>query len=52
MQSQKKNEMVTIINEKHTLFHQADLKAAPDKTFFSYLKKVKFLGDVKSPDGI
>ena len=51
MQSQNKNEMFTIINEYHTLLRKAVLKAAPDKTFF-FLKKVKFLGHVISPDGI
>ena len=43
--------MFTIINEYHTLLRKAGLKAAPDKTF-SFLKKVKFLGNVISPDGI
>ena len=51
MQSQNKNEMFTVINEYHTLLRKAGLKAAPDKTFF-FLKKVKFLGHVISPDGI
>ena len=51
MQSQDKNEMFTIKNEYHTLFCKAGLKAAPDKTFF-FLKKVKFLGHVISPEGI
>ena len=51
MQSQNKNEMFTITNEYHTLIREAGLKAAPDKTFF-FLKKVKFLGHVISPDGI
>ena len=51
MQSQKKNEMFTVINEYHTLRRKAGLKAAPDKTFF-FLKKVKFLGHVISPEGI
>ena len=51
MQSQNKNEMFTIINEYHTLLRKAGLKAAPDKTFF-FLKKVKFLGHVISPEGI
>ena len=51
MQSQTRGEMFTIINEYHTLLRKAGLKAAPDKTF-SFLKKVKFLGHVISPDGI
>ena len=51
MQSQNKNEMFTVINEYHTLLRKAGLKAAPEKTFF-FLKKVKFLGHVISPDGI
>ena len=51
MQSQNKNEMITVINEYHTLLRKAGLKAAPDKTFF-FLKKVKFLVHVISPEGI
>ena len=51
MQSQTRGEMFTIINEIHILLRKAGLKAAPDKTFF-FLKKVKFLGHVISPDGI
>ena len=51
MQSQTRGEMFTIINEYHTLLRKAGLKAAPDKTSF-FLKKVKFLGHVISPDGI
>ena len=51
MQSQKKNEMFTVINEYHTLVRKAGLKAAPNKTFF-FLKKVKFLGHVISLEGI
>ena len=51
MQSQSNNEMFTVINEYHTLLRRAGLKAAPDKTFF-FLKKVKFLGHVISPEGI
>ena len=51
MQSENKNEMFTVINEYHTLLRKASLKAAPDKTFF-FLKKVHFLVDVLSPEGI
>ena len=51
MQSQSRGETFTIINEYHTFLQKAGLKAAPDKTFF-FLKKVKFLGHVISPDGI
>ena len=51
MQSQTRGEMLTIINEYHTLLRKAGLKAAPDKTFF-FLKNVKFLGHVISPDEI
>ena len=51
MQSQTKAEMFSIINEYHTLLRKAGLKAAPGKTFF-FLKKIKFLGHVISPDGI
>ena len=51
MQSQNKNEMFTVINEHHTILRKAGLKAAPEKTFF-FLKKVKFLGHVISPERI
>ena len=51
MQSQTRGEMFTTINEHHSLLRKAGLKTAPDKTFF-FLKKVKFLGHVISPDGI
>ena len=51
MQSQTRSEMFTIIHEYHTLLRKARLNAAPDKTMF-FLKKVKFLGHVISPDGI
>ena len=51
MQSENKNEMFIIIKEYHTLLRKAGLKAALDKTFF-FLKKVKFLGHVISPEGI
>ena len=43
--------MFTIINEYHTLLGKVGLKTASDKTFF-FLKKVKILGHVISPDGI
>ena len=51
MQLQTRNEVFGFINEYHTLLRRAGLKAAPDKTFL-FLKKVKFLGHVISPDGI
>ena len=50
MQSQNKNEIITVINEYHVLLRKAGLKAAPARTFF-FLKKGKFLGHVISPDG-
>ena len=43
--------MFTVINEYNTLLRRAGLKAAHDKTFF-FLKKVKLLGHVISPEGI
>ena len=49
MQSQTRSEMFTIMNEYHTLLRKAGFKAAPDKTFV-FLRKVKFLGHVISPD--
>ena len=51
MQSQTRGEMFIIINECHTLLRKTGLRAAPEKTSF-FLKKVKFLGHVISPDGI
>ena len=51
LQSQNKNEMFTVIIEYHTLLRKAGFIAAPDKTFF-FLKKVKCLGHVISPEGI
>ena len=51
MQSQTRSEMFTIINEYHALLRKAGLKTAPEKTFL-FLKKVKLLGHVISPDGI
>ena len=42
MRSQNKNEIFTVTNEYHTLLRKAGLKAAPDKTFFSW-RKLKFL---------
>ena len=50
LQSQNKNEMFAVINDYHTLLWKAGLKADPERTFF--LKKVRFLGHVISPDGI
>ena len=51
MQSQNKNEMLTVIDEYHTLIRRPRLRATPDKTIF-YLRKVKFLGHDISPEGI
>ena len=51
MQSQNKNKIFTFINEYHTLVGKAGLKAALDITVL-FLKKVKFLGHVISPEGI
>ena len=51
MQSQNRNELFKVINEYHTLLSKAGLKAAPEKTIF-FLKKVKFLSHVISPEGI
>ena len=34
MQSQNKNEMLTVINQYHTLLSKGGLRAAPGKTFF------------------
>ena len=51
MQSQTRGEMVAIINEYHTLLWNAGLKVVPNKTFF-FLKRIKFLGQVISRDGI
>ena len=51
MQSQNKGEMFSNIHEYHNLLRKAGLKAAPEKTF-CFLKKVKFLGQVISSEGI
>ena len=51
MQSQTRDEMSTTINEYRILLRKAGLQAALDKTIF-FLEKVKFLGQVVSPDGI
>ena len=51
MQSQNKKEMFTVTNEYHTLLRKAGLEAAPDETLI-FLKKVKFLGHIISPEGI
>ena len=50
LQSKNKNEMFDTIRENHSLLRNANLKAAPDKTFF--LRKVKFLGHVVSKEGL
>ena len=51
MQSQNKNELFTVIIQYHTFLWKSGLKAPPDNTFF-FLRKVKFLGHVISPEGI
>ena len=51
LQSQNKNEKFDTIREYHSLLRKANLKAAPDKTFF-FLRKVKLLGHVVSKDGL
>ena len=43
--------MFGTIREYHSLLRKANLKAAPDKTFF-FLRKVKFLGHVVSKEGL
>ena len=50
VQSENKNKMFRANNEYHTLLRDASLKRAPDKTFL-FLKEVKFLGRVISPEG-
>ena len=50
-QSQNKNEILTVINEYHTLLRKVGLKEAPDKTIF-VIKKFRFFGHVTSPEGI
>ena len=50
-ESQNKNKMFDTIREYHSLLRKANLKAAPDKTFF-FLRKVKFLGHVVSKYGL
>ena len=47
LQSQNKNQMFWILHDKHNLLR----KAAPEKTSF-YIKKVKFLKNVISSEGI
>ena len=51
LQSQIKNEMFTVMNEYHTILMIAGLNAARDVSIF-FLKEVKFLCHVISPDGI
>ena len=43
MQSQNKNGMFTVIDEYHILLRKPDLKAAPDKTFIFFYRKLNFL---------
>ena len=51
LQSKNENELFDTIREYHSLLRKANLKAAPDKTFF-LLRKVKFLGHVVSEEGL
>ena len=51
LQSQNKKEMFTVNNKYITLLRKTGLKADPDKTLL-FLKKVKFLGHVISPEKI
>ena len=48
--SQNKNEMFDTVRGYQPLLRKANLKAAPDKTFF-FRRKFKFLGHVVSKDG-
>ena len=43
MQSQKKEEMFTVLEHYHKTLRNENLKAAPDKSHF-FLTRVKFLG--------
>ena len=43
MQSQKKEEMFTVLEHYHKILQNENLKAAPDKSHF-FLTRVKFLG--------
>ena len=43
MQSQTKDEMLTVLEQYHKILHKENLKAAPDKSHF-FLTRVKFLG--------
>ena len=51
LQSQNKNELIETFREYHYLLRKANLKAAPDNTFF-FLRKVNFPGHVVSKDGL
>ena len=51
LQAKDKRQMFTIVREYHSLLGKANLKAAPDKTMF-FLRKVRFLGQVISKDGL
>ena len=43
MQSQTKDEMITVLEQYHKILQNKNLKAAPDKSHF-FLTRVKFLG--------
>ena len=51
LQAKDKQKIFTIVREYHSLLRKAKLKAAPDKTMF-FLRKVRFLGQVISQDGL
>jgi hypothetical protein len=51
IQAFEKEHMFNLIKKVHTLLRKANLKAAPDKTFF-FLRNVKFLGHMISERGI
>ena len=49
LQADTKEEMFEVISEYHKLLRKANLKAAPEKSFY-FLKKVQFLGHIVSSE--